>query len=197
RIWRLVAQYEPLLRKTENLTSVDRAGKWDGLDAISKKMRRHTHLAIQRVTTDIGTRYNFNTAISTIMEWVNALYIYKEQPTADPAVGREALERILILLAPFAPHITEELWREIGHTESIHVQPWPEVDETALEQDEVTIILQVNGKVRDRIQVSTEIPAEELEASVLSLPKVSEWTQGKKIMKIITVPGKLINVVVK
>ncbi|MDP4126638.1 MAG: leucine--tRNA ligase, partial [Bacillota bacterium] len=85
----------------------------------------------------------------------------------------------------------------IGHTESIHVQPWPEVDETALEQDEVTIILQVNGKVRDRIQVSTEIPAEELEASVLSLPKVSEWTQGKKIMKIITVPGKLINVVVK
>jgi leucyl-tRNA synthetase, eubacterial and mitochondrial family len=199
RIWRLVGQYEPLLKKTEKqaFTSIGETGKWDGLDAESKKMRRHTHLAIQRVTTDIGTRFNFNTAISTIMEWVNALYLYKEQPTADAAVGREALEGILILLAPFAPHITEELWQEIGHIESIHKQPWPKVDEDALVQDEVTIILQVNGKVRDRIQVSKEIPAAELETKVLSLPKVSEWTQGKSIVKIITVPGKLVNVVVK
>ncbi|KGK83302.1 leucine--tRNA ligase [Desulfosporosinus sp. HMP52] len=199
RIWRLVAQYEPLLRKTsgEVSESSNSAGQWADLDAAGKEMRRQTHLAIQRVTTDIGKRYNFNTAISTIMEWVNALYIYKEQPTANPEVGREALERILILLAPIAPHITEELWRELGHTESIHLQAWPEVDEAALVQDEVTVILQVNGKVRERIQVAADISAAELEKLVLAQPKVTEWTDGKTIVKVITVPGKLVNIVVK
>ncbi|SDG21222.1 leucine--tRNA ligase [Desulfosporosinus hippei] len=199
RIWRLVAQYEPLLRKTSGAgsESSESTGQWADLDAAGKEMRRQTHLAIQRVTTDIGKRYNFNTAISTIMEWVNALYIYKEQPTANPEVGREALERILILLAPIAPHITEELWRELGHTVSIHLQSWPEVDEAALVQDEVTVILQVNGKVRERIQVAADISAPELEKLVLAQPKVTEWTDGKTIVKVITVPGKLVNIVVK
>lgn len=197
RIWRLVAQYEPLIKKSLVSGSSKQAGEWGDLDEAGKKMRRHTHLATQRVTTDLGTRFNFNTAISTIMEWVNALYLYKEQPTADAEVGREAVERILILLAPFAPHITEELWREIGHSESIHKQSWPEVDETALVQNEVTVILQVNGKVRDRVQVPTEIPTAELEKIVLALPVASEWTRGKSIVKVITVPGKLVNIVVK
>ncbi|MDR3601636.1 MAG: leucine--tRNA ligase [Desulfosporosinus sp.] len=199
RVWRLVAQYEPIIKEAQNhpSRSADQASEWGDLDAVSKEMRRHTHLAIQRVTTDIGTRYNFNTAISTIMEWVNALYIYKEQPTAIAEVGREAVEAILILLAPFAPHITEELWREIGHTESIHKQLWPEVDAAALVQNEVTVILQVNGKVRDRIMVSADISKAELEKIVLSQPKVCEWTQGKAIVKVITVPGKLVNLVVK
>lgn len=199
RIWRLVAQYEPIIKEAQSHSSASpgQAGEWGNLDAVSKEMRRHTHLAIQRVTTDIGTRFNFNTAISTIMEWVNALYIYKEQPTAVAAVGREAVEAILILLAPFAPHITEELWLEIGHTESVHKQPWPKVDEAALVQDEVTVILQVNGKVRDRIQVAADISAAELEKMVLDKPKVIEWIQGKAIVKVITVPGKLVNIVVK
>lgn len=198
RVWRLVAQYEPLLRRQgQSSASTLSSNRWEDLDTASKNMRRHTHLAIQRVTIDIGKRFNFNTAISTIMEWVNALYIYKEQPTANAEVGREALEGILILLAPIAPHITEELWRELGHTESIHDQPWPEVDEAALVQDEVTVILQVNGKVRDRVQVAAEISAAELEKVVLAQPKVTEWTQGKTIVKVITVPGKLVNIVVK
>ncbi|EHQ91753.1 leucine--tRNA ligase [Desulfosporosinus youngiae] len=198
RVWRLVVQYQPFLREAGEASAADdQANSWEHLDKIGKEMRRHTHLAIQRVTTDIGKRYNFNTAISTIMEWVNALYIYKEQPTADAAVGREALEGILMLLAPIAPHITEELWRELGHTESIHLQPWPEVDEAALVQDEVTVILQVNGKVRERIQVAADISAAELETLVLAQPKVMEWTQGKTIVKVITVPGKLVNIVVK
>jgi len=199
RVWRLVAQYEPVIKeaRSHTLVSTDLVGDWGNLDAVSKELRRHTHTAIQRVTIDIGTRYNFNTAISTIMEWVNAVYIYKEQPTAVAAVGREAVEAILILLAPFAPHITEELWREIGHTESIHKQPWPEVDEAALVQDEMTVILQVNGKVRDRVIVPADISKAELEKMVLAQPKVVEWTQGKAIVKVITVPGKLVNLVVK
>lgn len=199
RIWRLVAQFEPLIRENQKLASVgaQHGGEWENLDSAGKEMRRHTHLAIQRVTMDVGTRYNFNTAISTIMEWVNALYLYKEQPTANALVGKEAVEGILILLAPFAPHITEELWQEIGHTDSIHEQPWPNVDEAALVQDEVTVVLQVNGKVRDRIQVPAEISAAELEKIVVSQPKVLEWTEGKTIVKVITVPGKLVNLVVR
>ncbi|MDQ7092264.1 leucine--tRNA ligase [Desulfosporosinus sp. PR] len=199
RVWRLVVQYEPLIKETRKLAAdgSEQERAWKDLDSAGKEMRRQTHIAIQRVTQDVGTRYNFNTAISTIMEWVNALYLYKEQPNADALVGREAVEGILILLAPFAPHITEELWQEIGHTDSIHEQIWPKVDETALVQDEVTVVLQVNGKVRDRIQVAAEISAAELEKIVVSQPKVLEWTQGKNIVKVITVPGKLVNLVVK
>lgn len=199
RVWRLVAGYERIFKDNETQSSVEVAkeNNWADLDAAGKDLRRHTHLAIQRVTTDVGTRFNFNTAISTIMEWVNALYLYKELPTADIAVGREAVEAILIMLAPFAPHMTEELWRELGHIESIHKQSWPEVDEKALVQDEVTVILQVNGKVRGRLQVSAEISAAELEKIVLAESVVSEWTADKKIIKVITVPGKLVNLVVK
>ncbi|AET70432.1 leucyl-tRNA synthetase [Desulfosporosinus orientis DSM 765] len=196
RVWRLVAQFEPLL-KADPSSSKASSDRWVKLDAEGKEMRRHTHSAIQKVTIDIGKRYNFNTAISTIMEWVNALYLYKERPNADPEVGREALEGILTLLAPIAPHITEELWRELGHTDSIHLQPWPSVDEAALVQDEVTIILQVNGKVRDRIQAAADISADELEKLALAQPKVEEFTQGKTVVKVITVPGKLVNIVVK
>ncbi|HEY8909891.1 MAG TPA: leucine--tRNA ligase [Desulfosporosinus sp.] len=199
RVWRLVAQYEPLFKgiQTEASASSDQTGGWGSLDAAGKEMRLHTHTAIQRVTVDVGTRLNFNTAISTIMEWVNALYIYKELPTANAEVGREAVEAILILLAPFAPHITEELWSELGHAESIHKQSWPEVDEAALVQDEVTVILQVNGKLRDRIQVPADISKAELEQMALSQPSISEWIKGKAVVRVITVPGKLVNVVVK
>lgn len=201
RVWRLAVQYEPIL-KQDNAGGAGSKGGNDGrasldLDADAKEMRRITHTTIQRVTTDIGTRFNFNTAISAVMELVNALYIYKEKPNSKVAVAREALESILILLAPFAPHITEETWSELGHQDSIHTQPWPEVDEQALIQDEVTVVLQVNGKVRERIQVPAEISAKDLEERVRSLPKLADWTQGKEIVKVVTVPGKLVNVVVK
>lgn len=199
RVWRLVAQYESLLKDSPELGALSHQGKdvWENLNSAGQDMRRQTHLAIQRVTTDIGTRFNFNTAISSIMELVNALYLYKEHPKADTAVGREAIEAILMLLAPFAPHMTEELWRELGHAESIHQQSWPVVDEAALVQNEVTVVLQVNGKVRERIQVPAEITAAELEQLVRDQPKINEWTQGKTIVKVITVPGKLVNLVVK
>ncbi|AHF07886.1 leucine--tRNA ligase [Desulfitobacterium metallireducens] len=193
RVWRLVGQFaESAQQLTGNHDQV-----FAELDSAAKEMRRQTHLTIQKVTADIGIRFNFNTAVSSIMELVNALYLYKEQATAKSEVEREALESILILLAPFAPHITEELWTGLGHKESIHQQPWPQVDEAALVQDEVTVVLQVNGKLRDRIQVSAEISAQELEQHIRNLPKLQEWTQGKTIVKVITVPGKLVNVVVK
>lgn len=193
RVWRLVGQFADSAQQSAG-TLRSEFGK---LDSEAKEMRRQTHLTIQKVTSDIGTRFNFNTAVSSIMELVNALYLYKEQPKSNPEVEREALESILILLAPFAPHITEELWSELGNNDSIHQQAWPQVDETALVQDEVTVVLQVNGKLRDRIKVPAEISAQELEQMVRNLPKLSDWTQGKQIVKVVTVPGKLVNVVVK
>ena len=198
RVWRLVVQYQPIIKETANQTlPADLTAHWKGLDAGGKEMRRQTHSAIQKVTTDVGTRFNFNTAISTIMEWVNALYVYKEQPTADAAVGKEAIEAILLLLAPFAPHITEELWAEIGHTDSIHNQSWPKVDKDALVQAQKTIVIQVNGKLRDRMVVAADISKTELEKTALAQPAINEWIQGKNIVKVITVPGKLVNIVVK
>lgn len=193
RVWRLVGQFADAAQSSFEKN----APAFKDLDSASKEMRRQTHQTIQKVTTDIGTRFMFNTAVSSIMELVNALYLYKEQSAAKPEVEREALESILILLAPFAPHITEELWAGLGKTESIHKQSWPEVDQAALVQDEVTIVLQVNGKLRDRIKVPAELSAEGLEQLVRDLPKLQEWTQGKTIVKVITVPGKLVNVVVK
>lgn len=204
RVWRLVGQYAGILKADKEAQTLAQPSEknqttraFGELNAADKEMRRQTHLTIQRVTTDIGARYNFNTAVSAIMELVNALYLYKEQPNAKVEVAREALESILILLAPFAPHMTEELWRELGRNESIHKQTWPQVEEAALVQEEVTVILQVNGKLRERIQVPAEISAQELEQQIRNLPKLKEWTQGKEIVKVITVPGKLVNLVVK
>ncbi|NMA68879.1 MAG: leucine--tRNA ligase, partial [Desulfitobacterium sp.] len=195
RVWRLAVQYKDAI-SDENGGS-EKVREFGELDKAAKDMRRQTHQTIQRVSSDIGTRFNFNTAVSAIMELVNALYLYKEEPNANLAVAKEAMESILLLLAPFAPHITEEIWSELGHKESIHSQEWPKVDESALVQDEITIVLQINGKLKDRIQVPAELSAAELEEKVHQHPRLEEWAKGKNIVKVITVPGKLVNIVVK
>jgi len=193
RVWRLVYQYEDDLSRTNIKGNNDFAD----IDSHSKKMRLQTHTTIKKVTHDVGKRFNFNTAISSIMELVNALYLYKEQPKVNLAVAREGIEAVLLLLAPFAPHVTEELWSGIGYKESIHKQSWPKLDENALAEDEVTIVLQVNGKVRDKIQVPAQISQEELENTILSSEKVKQHLEGKTVIKLITIPGKLANIVVK
>lgn len=201
RVWRLAAQYEAVIsaKSSQGKDSSDSEihREFGELDKAAKDMRRITHQTIQRVSSDIGTRFNFNTAVSSIMELVNALYLYKEEPSANPEVAREAMESILLLLAPFAPHITEEIWNELGHQESVHSREWPKVDESALVQDEVTVVLQINGKLKDRIQVPAQLSAAELEEKVRQHPRLEEWTKDKSIVKIITVPGKLVNIVVK
>ncbi|HHV65131.1 MAG TPA: leucine--tRNA ligase [Peptococcaceae bacterium] len=200
RVWRLVAQYEEILKKENNSFAADDGSKKDlftDLDPSAKKMRFNTHSAIKKVTHDVAQRFNFNTAISTIMELVNALYLYKEEKEVNLAVAREGIETVLKLLAPFAPHITEELWSAIGHTESIHKEPWPTADESALVEEEITIILQVNGKLRDKVRVPADITKEELEKVILNSERVQHYLAGKTVVKVIPVPGKLVNIVVK
>ena len=191
RVWRLVTG------SAEDIAEVTLPERFDELDADAKKLRFKTHASIKKVTEDLTGRFSFNTAISAIMELSNTMNAYRELEEQDLCVLKEAVNAILLLLSPFAPHITEELWHLIGHEDSIYLAPWPTYDLNALVQDEVEIVLQISGKVRDRIVVPTGSTYEQLEAIALSNDKIKEFTAGKEMLKIIVVPGKLVNIVVK
>lgn len=192
RVWRLVEPLEETLKNAPGRPAANLVG-------INKEMHRITHKTIKKVTEDISTRFNFNTAVSAIMELVNALYQFKEvpEPDRDPAVLKEAVDSLLLMLAPFAPHITEEIWEATGHEGSVHQQVWPSYDPEAIVEDEITIVVQINSKVRDRMLVPAGLSANEMQERVMKDPKILKLTEGKKIVKIIPVPDKLVNIVVK
>ena len=192
RVWRLLAAVAGEMNG-------GLAAKSPSPGGINRDMRRLTHLTIKKVTEDISTRFNFNTAVSAIMELVNALYQYKELPATDRdrAVLREAVDTLLLMLAPFAPHITEELWQVTGHEGSIHQQAWPSYDPAAIVEDEITVVVQINGRVRERILVPVDITPQAMQEKALAEPKVQQLIEGKKVVKVIPVPGKLVNIVIK
>lgn len=191
RVWRFVYDY---VQGTQG-QPVDYSsfGEPSGKD---KDMRRLVHTTIKRVTDDIGSRFNFNTAVSAIMELVNGMYQYRELPDHNNAVMAEAVDTLVLLLAPFIPHVTEELWQAIGHGESVHKQNWPAVDEKALVAEEATVILQINGKIRDKIVLPLNVDKAEAEKIALAQPKIADMIAGKEIKKVIVVPNKLVNIVV-
>ena len=164
-----------------------------------------THVTIKRVTEDIEKRMQFNTAIAAIMEFVNHLQKFFEwwmRPTHNPsakgqALFKEALETLILLLSPFAPHIAEEMWEQMGRTETLHQTRWPEYNERYLKADAIEIVIQVNGKVRQKLSVPAGIDEESLKAQSLADPRIQEWTNGKEVKKVIIVPKKLVNIVVK
>ncbi len=191
RVWRLVYDF------VQTTGGVPQAyARTEELTAEDKKLRRLVHNTIRRVTEDAGSRFSFNTAISAIMELVNGMYQYRDLPERNVGVLAEAMDTLALLLAPFVPHVAEELWQGLGHTGSVHRQQWPEVDEDALRAEEVTIILQINGKVRDRVEMPAGCGREEMEQAALASPKIADYLAGKAVRKIITVPGKLVNIVV-
>ncbi len=193
RIWRIVLNYMPQLE--QKVTSYDVSS----LDEADKDLRRVLHGSIKKVANDIETRFNFNTAISTLMELVNALYAYKEAK-AEPNAGLiyEAVSDLIKMLSPFVPHITEELWRgAIDAASSVHDQSWPAYDEEALKVDNVEIVLQVNGKVRGRLTVPAAATKEELEQIALADANVQAHIGGATVRKVICVPGRLVNIVAK
>jgi len=192
RLWRIVATYAPFMATEE--------GQYD-TSALNKEehdLRRALHAAIKKVTEDIGGRHNFNTAISSIMELVNAMYAVKEQASSLHAgLVREVVSNLLRLLAPFAPHISEELWSQTIQQGSVHKQVWPVFDGTALQVDEVEIVLQINGKVREKIVVPVGLTPRELEEKALGQEKVQALIAGKEVVKVICVPQKLVNIVIR
>lgn len=190
RVWRLVYDTANWL----NDHPVSAAADYSEAD---RDMRYKLHYTIKKVSEDVEKRFNFNTAISAIMELVNALYQYRETAAPHAGIIRESLESLILLLAPFAPHIAEELWHGIGESGSVHAQNWPGWDQTALVKDSVELVVQINGKVREHLVVPAQIGKEELEQAALALPKIAESIQDKQIVKIVTVPQKLVNIVVK
>jgi leucyl-tRNA synthetase len=190
RVWRLVSE---ITEEIEGGRGVAASG-----DRATVALRRELHGAIRKVADDIE-RFQFNTAIAAVMELLNAANDYRREVPAgqhDAAVLREVAQAIPLLVAPFAPHIAEELWRVVlGEPGSAHRQSWPAFDAAAAADDEIEIPVQVNGKVRDRVTVPVDISAEELEALALELPNVRAHTTGKTVRKVVIVPGRLVSVV--
>ncbi len=191
RIWRAVEELKDYMTKDK----IDASTLTDA----DKKLRFAVNSSIKKVTDDCD-RFSFNTAISSVMEMVNALYSYKEKNEADKfngAVITEAIDNLILLLYPIVPHITSELWEISGHTSDISTTPWPEADSNALVVDEIEIVLQINGKIRDKMVVSPDLTPDAMQELALSNEKVKALIEGKEVVKCIAVPKKLINIVVK
>jgi len=158
-------------------------------------LRRKTHQTIKKVSEDVDGRFHFNTAIAAVMELVNAIYSFKSAQE-NPGVLREALEAVVRLLNPFVPHVCEELWQLLGHDESVESAGWPVWDDAALKADEITLVVQVNGKVRGKITVAVDADKQLIESEALAEQNVRRYIDGKVVRKVIVVPGRLINIVV-
>lgn len=189
RVWRILGQFAETIKGAS--ASYDAAT----LSTEEAELRRVLHATIKKVTEDVRDRFMFNTAISSIMELVNALYAFQDKELT-PGLARETASALVRMLAPFAPHITAELWAELFGG-NVHAETWPQYDAAALVQDEVEIVLQINGKVRDRVKVATGLDRAALEQLAAELPRAKELTAGKTIVKVVCVPGKLVNIVVK
>jgi leucyl-tRNA synthetase len=164
-----------------------------------RDLYRKTNETIQHITRGLDGAFTFNTAIAAIMELMNAidhLRISNESSGSAKAVFRDAIENVVLLLSPFAPHIAEELWVELGHDAGVMNADWPVVNEEALKRDEIEMVVQVNGKVRDKIKVPSSATQEEIEAAALAAEKIQQWLEGKTIRKVIVVPGRLVNIAV-
>ena len=161
---------------------------------VLRSLRRKVHQTLQQITHDFDT-FEFNTIVSGLMELLNEMIKAREAGAAGSAEWREASDYYLKMLAPVAPHIAEEIWHKLGKPYSIHQQKWPKVDPDALLVDEITIVLQVNGKVRDRIQIPVSMNEIEVKALALGSEAVQRHTSGKEPRKVIYVPGKIINIV--
>ncbi|MCJ7664446.1 MAG: leucine--tRNA ligase, partial [Desulfobacterales bacterium] len=191
RIWRLV--YELRDGIAEQPSAIAKAD----LTTELAEMRHQAHKTIKKVTEDIE-RFHFNTAIAAIMELVNHLYQTKDSIEATPqakSVWREIVEALVALLSPFVPHIAEELWKAVGHKESIIRAPWPQYDQEAVTEEEVIVVVQVNGKLRDRLRIPVSAKEEKVKEMALTSPKVRRHIEGKEVKKTIFVPKKLVNIV--
>ena len=159
-------------------------------------LRRKTHQTIQKVNDDIGRRYKFNTAVAAAMELLNAIKRFDDSSVAGRAVVQEALDAIVLVLSPTVPHVCHELWHALGHESAPVNEAWPAFDASALEQDMVEIIVQVNGKLRGRISVAADADSDSISETALADENVKRFVADKTIRKTIVVPGRLVNVVV-
>jgi len=207
RVWRIVDHVSGAVRSAAPPAGLS-------LDSQERALRRKTHATIKRVTVDLDPRVHLNTAVSALMELVNELYAFAEARGIRPAgredepgavidrqetaaVVREAVESLVLMLSPFAPHMCEELWERLGHDTGVVAAGWPEADEAAAREEEIEIPVQVNGKVRDRVTVPVDADEEEIKAAALAPPGVQAHIAGKQVVKVIVARGRLVSIVVK
>ncbi len=192
RLWKCVYDHHAVLEQARGLT-LDPAA----MSPADRALYRKTHESIDRITRDLEGDFHFNTAIAQIMELTNELSTFAVDPQSTPqalAVFRHAVETIVLLMSPFAPHVAEELWAALGHPPSIFRAGWPTVDPQALVREEIEIVLQINGKVRDHLTVPAGLDSKAIEALAMESPTIRRHLEGKTIRKVIVVPGKLINI---
>ncbi len=202
RVWRLVVESPGLWGAGPGGTAaqgVVTAAATGALPRDLADLRRQTHRTIRKVTEDLEARFRFNTAIAAVMELVNSIYLVREAHGTDgkaAPVLREAITAVVRLLAPFVPHITDELWERMGGEGTLVLQRWPEYDPALVQAEEVLIVVQVNGKVRSRITLPADSPEEAVRQAALSDARVREFTGGKPPRKVVVVPNRLVSVVV-
>jgi leucyl-tRNA synthetase len=207
RVWRMVDLVAPAVRGASSARGM-------ALDGPERALRRKTHQTIQRITADIDPRVHLNTAISALMELVNEIYAFGEsrgvRPSgreSDPPVViaraesaaalREAIEALVLMLSPFAPHMCEELWESLGHAGGVVAAGWPVADADAAREEAIEIPVQVNGKVRGRVTVPAEAAERDIEAAALAAPAVQPHLTGRELVKVIVARGRLVSIVVK
>jgi leucyl-tRNA synthetase len=181
------------VRRVWNLVT-DPAASGNPDPEVLRVLRRKLHQTLRRVTHDFES-FEFNTIVSSLMELYNDMVRARDAGAGGSPEWREAVEIYLRMMAPVTPHIAEELWSYLGKPFSIHTQLWPEVDELAAAAEEVTLVVQVNGKLRDRIVVPAEIEDEDARKAALASPAVIKYLEGREPKKVIVVPGKLVNIV--
>ncbi len=187
KLWKMVHEH----LKTNVSTPLDSVN----LNQQQRDLRRKTHETINKVNDDFGRRNTFNTAIAAVMELLNEVAKHGGTENQSIAVRHEALTSAILLLSPIAPHICHALWQVLGNSESVADASWPSVDEKALVRSTITLVLQVNGKVRGKIEVAADISKQEIEQIALADENVQRFIEGNTIRKIIVVPGRLINIV--
>jgi len=188
RVWKMVHENRELALSAGQIDSAH-------LTSEEKALRRVVHKTIRKVTEDLEERFHFNTAISAVMELLNALQANDLKALYSAAVIKEALQSMVLLLAPFVPHISEELWQYLGNTTPLSSTPWPDYDAAAVLDDELLVVVQVNGKLRSKITVPVGMDNEALQKLAVGDEKVQPFITGQTIRKVIVVPGKLINIV--
>jgi leucyl-tRNA synthetase len=212
RVWRFVDHWAPAIRASRGTSApgVIHPADWR---ADEKALRRKTHETIQRATVDIEERMHLNTAVSSMMELVNALYTFSQQttlgqPSRDEPPGhdrerpqtiaavREAVDALVVMLSPFAPHTAEELWEMLGHPEGLTRAAWPQYDAGAAKADEVVVVVQINGKLRARLTLPADLTDDALRERVLADPAVRGHLEGKTVRKVVVAKGPLVSIVV-
>lgn len=189
RVYRLVYELASVIEHAPNSYILETEA--------DKSLAFEMNTTIKKVSEDVGGRFSFNTAISSIMEMVNEMYKYKENDDINLGLLKAAVENLVLILSPFTPHICEEMWQSLGHEGSLYKASWPTYDESAMVKDTVEIVIQINGKVKEKMNVTNNLSKEQFEKIAMENEKVKALIENKNIVKVIAVPNKLLNIVVK